>query len=141
MFVIYDEFKHVLQFDDGSTNSRVVELLFDAPCFLATVIYVEDEAKIERNFLLASVDDVLAFAEDAPVGELVALQVLHSPRGSSSGEWSFVPARFIDREDEPQKGVRPSAVITASDGTVYRGHPLPGGDEQGELTRVVEFAV
>ena len=141
MFVTYDAFKHALQFDDGSTVSRVVEMLFHAPYFLATVMHEEDDIEFKRNFLLAGDDEVLAFAEHAPLGKLVALQILHSPGESPSGTWSFTPARFLDRQANPPTGLPPLAIITARDGTMYGGHPLaPIDQDWGPLLRLLEFS-
>jgi hypothetical protein len=66
MFTTHPAFKHPIQLDAKSTTWRAVEIELQTPWFLATVF--DSNEDIERTFILSGCDDVLLFAEQAPLG-------------------------------------------------------------------------
>ena len=121
MFATYPPFKYPLQFSDQLTMWTAVELGDPTPWFIATVM--DPNEQVERRFLLARSDDVIQFADQAPLGKLIALQLVLSPSWSPSGDWAMISIRRVARKRHRNKEFE-SVVVTGSDGVHYGGYPV-----------------
>ncbi len=121
MFDTHLPFKYPLQFNEECTTWSAVEAVSPTPWFLATVL--DPTELIERRFLLARDEEVLIFADQAPLGKLTALHLMQSPMWSPTGDWKLVPIRRVDRKHRKNPAFD-SLVVTDPEGVQYSGFPI-----------------
>lgn|SRR5450830_51583 len=140
MFVTHSPFKFPVQLDKTSTVWGAVELADGAPWYLATVIEPVDQC--ERVFLLSRESDLMQFAAQQPLGKLVALHLMQSPRWSPTEDWNLIPIKGIHRMREPETNYL-AVVVTSPDGALYSGFPVERLDEAKawEMELLIEFDV
>ncbi|RQP23338.1 hypothetical protein [Piscinibacter terrae] len=119
MFVTHTPFKHRMQLDDRSTLWTSMEVALHWSWYLATV--QDPHEPVQRTFALGTNDDLLLFAEQEPLGPLIALQLMVASRPGSN--WQLIPIATVARLTEADNS-RPLAVVTSDDGTHYGGVPV-----------------
>lgn len=121
MFVTHGPFKHAMQLEGSSTLWTSIEVAMHWPWYIATVQAPNEP--VRRTFALGSNDDLLLFAQQAPMGPLVALQLVLPPDDARSNGWQLIPIVAVECYAEAV-GVSPLAVVTSTDGARYGGVPL-----------------
>ena len=138
MFTTHPAFKHSIQLDAKSTTRRAVEIELQTPWFLATVF--DSNEDIERTFILSGCDDVLLFAEQAPLGKLIGLTLVQSPAWSATQGWALLPIRRVDRVARPAGDIDRTAVVVDAEGVRHGGFPVsPGEVPPGLLIPVLDL--
>jgi hypothetical protein len=139
MFVTHGPFKHTMQLEGSSTLWTSIEIALHWPWYIATVQGPNEP--VRRTFALGTNDDLLLFAQQAPMGPLVALQLVLPPDDKRANAWQLIPIVAVERYSEAV-GVSPLAVVTSTDGTTYGGVPLARMNAPKDgLTSLVRFPV
>jgi hypothetical protein len=121
MFATYETLKLPVQFGDGSTTWRGVEVILGWPWLLATL---EDGEVDDRTFLLQDADDLLRLVESSNTMELTGVRIVLPPAVSSTSDWAFVSVCRIERELKSFDDSAPGVVLTSRDGRRYGGFPI-----------------
>ncbi len=129
MFTTHEPFRFPIQFDDGSTIWRCVELGLNSPWLIVTV---DSEDEIPRTFLLHGTDDLLQVAQAESLGKLRGVRLVLPPHASPTCDWTFVPVCKVERELRSVDGAAPSAVVTSRDGRRYGGFPIGPTERRDE---------
>lgn len=137
MFVTHGAFKHPMQLEGNSTLWTSIEVALHWPWYVATVQAPNEH--VRRTFALGTNDDLLLFAEQAPLGPLVALQLVLPPNDKRTDSWQLIPIVAVERYAEAV-GVAPLAVVTSTDGKRYGGVPLAQMEApKAGLTSLIRF--
>ncbi len=139
MFATYEAFKFPLQFGDGSTIWRGVEIMLNNPWLIATL---EDDDEVPRTFLLKGLDDLLHVMESSELGKLTGVRLVLPPYVSPTSDWSFVHVCRVERELRSSDGAMPSAVLKSNDGRRYGGFPIHQTHrDEADLIALADFPV
>lgn len=118
MFTTYDALKCPVQVSEGATTWSAVEMELGVPWFVAK--FLDQGSRLQRTFLLLSVEDVLEFARDRDAGDLTQLRLVLPPAWSGTQDWQLI--RVFRVEVEPSRSARP--MVLTEGGTRYGGFPL-----------------
>ena len=121
MFLTYPPFRHAFQPHPASTLWTCVEVALRWPWYIATA--QDPVSPALRSFAISRSDELLYFAERAPAGRLVSLQLLMLSAVGDRAGWSSVPVVRIERCHD-DSGAAPYAVVTAEDGEKFGGVPV-----------------
>ena len=116
-----------------------MEINLRKPFMLASVATPLGKGVVMADYLLGGDDQVILFAESAPLGTLTSASVILPPI-TPGGAWRASPVLRIERTNNNRKGEREFAVITVEDGTSYVSfNPKPPTKLSDTLIRLVDF--
>ena len=137
MFATYETFKLPLQFGEGSTIWRGVEIMLNTPWLLATL---EGDEEVSRTFLLKGPDDLLQVVQSPELGRVTGVRLVLPPSVSPTRDWSFVPVCRVERELRSIDGAVPSVVLKSMQGQRYGGFPIAVAHrDEADLVALVDL--
>jgi hypothetical protein len=122
MFATHPSFKHPVQLDCELTTWRAVEIEHRMPWLIATVL--DRDEKIQRDFLIATIDDLMGLISDESVEALKALQLVRSPAWSPNSSWSAMSIARLEIIKSVRNSCTQIVTLTGHDGTIYGGSPI-----------------
>ena len=137
MFLTYPAFRHTFQPHPASTLWTCIEVALRWPWYIATA--QDPISPAVRSFAIGRSDELLFFAEHAPAGRVVSLQLVMLSTAGGRETWVSVPLIRVERCHD-ESGAAPYAVVTAGDGTKFGGVPLAPFSPAGQrLMPVLDF--
>jgi len=109
------------------------------PTYMVTIDGVQQG--VSRTFLVRESCDFLNFVQQAPLGQIMAINLLLFPAFPEVDVWEAVPVRYVDRLPPNANVPFPTPMLTSHAGQLFGGFPIAAlrSLPRAEPVRIAEF--